>query len=158
MSCNSCYICLSSKRTLIKPDCLCKTMLVHRSCFTKWLSTSPDFITCPVCKDTFNPSFLVSFVGVEALMKYSDKREDSEEDEEENYEFELNVPGLPPTIYQDDDGTLYFDSIDQLNTYMESEKRNILSFKKNKKFQYKSPFYQKHSQQHRSSISKKVRM
>jgi hypothetical protein len=94
-------------------------------------------------------------VGVEALMKYSGKKE--EEEEEENYEWEVNVPGLPPTIYQDEEGILYFDTFEQLNTYMESEKRKILSFKKKEKFQYKSSFYQKHSQ-HRSSFSKKVRM
>ena len=136
-------------------------MLVHRSCFATWLSTSPDFITCPVCKDTYNPSFLVPFVGVEALMKYSPKTEE-EEEEDEYYEFELNVPGLPPTIYQDEEGTLYFDTIKQLDSYMETEKRNILSFKQKNKFQYKSPFYKNHSQRqsqrHRSSFSKKVRM
>ena len=130
-------------------------MFVHRSCFSKWLSASPDFITCPVCKDTYNPSFLVPFVGVEALMNYKENRDEEEDEEEEDqYEWELNVPGLPPTIYQDEEGILYFDTVNQLNNYMENEKRNILSFKK-KKFQYKSHFYQKHSR--RPSFSK-VRM
>lgn len=116
----SCYICLSSSGKLIQPDCVCKTLYVHRSCFKSWLNTASDMFLCSVCKTDVSPTFLSKFVTMEQLMMYSTEgNQEPEEDFEDGNWFEEN--GL--RIMEDDTGHLWFESIEHLTIFNECNKR-----------------------------------
>lgn len=114
----SCYICLSSSGKLIQPDCVCKTLYVHTSCFKSWLNTTSDMFLCSVCKTDVSPTFLSKFVTMEQLMMYSSEGK-IEEDVEDGEWFEEN--GL--RIMEDDTGHLWFESIEHLTIFNECNKR-----------------------------------
>ena len=127
MSCATCYICLSRSGKLIQPDCVCKTLHIHISCFKAWLKTTPDMFLCSVCKTDVSPTFLSKFVTMEQLMMYSPQDEDEDdEDEDDDVEdiwFEEN--GVP--VMEDDEGFYWFQTIEHLTIFVESNKRTQAS-------------------------------
>ena len=125
----NCFICLSSTRQLIQPDCLCKTIYVHPGCYKKWLETCPDILICSICKSTVGINFVKKFVSLEQLMMYSNKVQEPQEPQEpqELQEYVINqrvisIPGIAESIpiYND---TLHFRTITEKIRFMEADKR-----------------------------------
>jgi hypothetical protein len=122
----SCYICLSSKTPLLQPDCVCKTLRVHRSCFKKWLDTAPDLFACAVCKTDMSPAFVSRFATMEQIMAYDPdgELEEDDDEEDEHWFMEYSVP-----TYLDDDGNYYFHTMEHMSVFVESRKKEIASQK-----------------------------
>ena len=137
----SCYICLSSKQPLIQPDCVCKTLHIHRSCFKKWLETTPDILKCAVCKTDMSPTFVSRFVSIEKMMTYDpngemeDDDDDDDDDDEEEWFMEYSVP-----TFVDEDGNYYFHTLEHMSIFIESRKKAISSQKQFYKMRTKSKY------------------
>jgi hypothetical protein len=75
---------------------------------------------CSVCKTDVSPTFLSKFVTMEQLMMYSPYTGEFTEDEpEEGVWFEEN--GVP--VWEDDKGNYWFNTIEHLTIFVESNKR-----------------------------------
>ena len=119
----SCFICLSTKKPLIKPDCVCKNIYAHTSCYKQWLDTCPDMFTCSVCKTNLSVTFIKPFVTVEKLMLYSENQENEEDDQ--NIFFSRRIISHGVVVTLDDNDDWWFDTIEDLGLYTESSKREF---------------------------------
>lgn len=127
----SCFICLGSKH-LIQPKCKCKTLFVHRACYTEWLKTAPDMFTCTVCKTDVSISFLSKCLTTEQLMNY-------DPNEIDEFIEGLAVPrmGWDKIWYEqygirfyEENGMLHFGSIKDQDQFSEIGKRTIVADKR----------------------------
>ena len=114
-----CFICLSKKKPLIQPDCLCKTTYVHPGCYKKWLDTCHDILTCGVCKSTVGINFIKKFVSLEQLMIYPNK---VQEPQEYDIAEGIEIPGIANFI-PIRNGELYFRNIKEKSRFLEADKR-----------------------------------
>ncbi len=124
----SCFICLEENGEMISQGCVCKgSMLLHKKCFSKWCTTAEDPFTCTICKTPLSAVLLEKYIGMEKIM-FFDKTKREEFDFFEN-DFEL-IENHGVLALIEDDGHLLFQSVYDLDLYMESDKREFQSQKK----------------------------
>ena len=130
MSC--CFICLSTKKPLVKPDCVCKNIYAHTSCYKQWLETCPDMFTCSVCKTNLSVTFIKPFVTMEKLMLYNEKQDDNDDNDRDVWAWNGFIShGVRITLDNNDDW--WFDNIEDLILYTESSKREFKALRQSSK-------------------------
>jgi hypothetical protein len=131
-----CFICMSKKKPLIQPDCLCKTSYVHSACYKKWLETCSDILKCSVCKSAFSINFIKKFVTLEQLMVYPNRVQNPQE--YDDIREGIEIPGIANfiPIYNDE---LQFHNPVEKTRFLEAKKR-LFNSKRHSIPSYKKPY------------------
>jgi hypothetical protein len=130
-----CFICLSKKKQLIQPGCLCKTTYVHPRCYKKWAEmTKSDFLKCGVCKSAVSINFVKKCVTLEQLMIYPNKVQ--EQDYKIGFIRCISIPGIANYI-PIRNGELFFRTQAEKTRVQEANKRLYNSER------YSIPIYKK---------------
>jgi len=129
----TCYICLDDiKKNKISMGCVCKGSIgVHRSCFSKWIKSTQDPFSCPVCKTGYSGLFMKQFFREDEIFCFG-------EEEEYYEEYEEYILHSVPVLF-DSEGIIYFANQTHETIYSNSVKKELSgirscqnAYKKNK--------------------------
>lgn len=103
----------------IKLPCACKNLPMHPGCLKEWLKVS-DILTCGVCKQNLNPSFIQKYVPLEDLLMYPYKSTMSDV-VNSGFRTYVGMPGIPCAELVN--GKMVFETDHKKSIFLEAEKR-----------------------------------
>ncbi|NDB60084.1 hypothetical protein EB001_16785 [bacterium] len=156
MSSSCCYICLGDnrkKRFAENLGCLCKgSVSIHMSCFKKWVSGAENPLSCSVCKEGYNMSFISKFLTLEEIM-FSGVMDDEYEEEELYFEDRV-IHGVPVLV--DNDQYIYFQEPIYESIFHHSNKMELKGVRQSCHQQTKKPIHNNRGRHYnRVSFSRK---